>query len=133
MQRRYLSNLSPRIDQGVAFIHYFVSLKFICNLLKCFSKVFFVKEAKPYQILALNLYPVDKITKIHFENASLQEIFEKLLVHICYTCPMKPTFQNLQILKDHLRKEHELFFCDLCVENLKVIILFLKVTLYFSE
>ena len=79
-----------------------------------------MKDPKPYQLLALNLYPMDKMTKIHFENASLQDVFEQLLVHICYTCPLKPTFQNLQILKDHLRKEHELFFCDLCVENLKV-------------
>ena len=79
-----------------------------------------MKDPKPYQLLALNLYPMDKITKIHFENASLQDVFEQLLVHICYTCPLKPTFQNLQILKDHLRKEHELFYCDLCVENLKV-------------
>jgi hypothetical protein len=83
-----------------------------------------VKKAKPYQLLASNLYPMDKITKIHFESASLQDVFEKLLVHICYSCPLKPTFQNLQILKDHLRKEHELFFCDLCVENLKVFSLF---------
>lgn len=64
---------------------------------------------------------MDKVTRIHFENAFLQETFEKLLVHVCYTCPFKPTFANFQILKDHLRKEHELFFCDLCVENLKVI------------
>nr|SVE83509.1 EOG090X01BP [Daphnia pulex] len=84
------------------------------------TKVYFVKKAKPYQLLASNLYPMDKITKIHFESAYLQDVFEKLLVHICYSCPLKPTFQNLQILKDHLRKEHELFFCDLCVENLKI-------------
>nr|SVE90981.1 EOG090X01BP [Daphnia sinensis] len=84
------------------------------------TKVAFVKEAKPFQLLMLNLYPVDKVTRIHFENLLLRETFEKLLVHVCYTCPTKPTFPNFQMLKDHLRKEHELFFCDLCVENLKI-------------
>nr|SVE86595.1 EOG090X01BP [Daphnia similis] len=84
------------------------------------TKVAFVKEAKPFQLLMLNLYPMDKVTRIHFENLNLRETFEKLLVHVCYTCPSKPTFANFQMLKDHLRKEHELFFCDLCVENLKI-------------
>nr|SVE78703.1 EOG090X01BP [Daphnia lumholtzi] len=84
------------------------------------TKVAFVKEAKPFQLLMLNLYPMDKVTRIHFENVFLQETFEKLLVDVCYTCPSKPTFANFQLLKDHLRKEHELFFCDLCVENLKI-------------
>nr|SVE73398.1 EOG090X01BP [Daphnia atkinsoni] len=84
------------------------------------TKVAFVKEAQPYQLLTLNVYPMDKGTRIHFENIFLQETFEKLLVHVCYTCPLKPTFANFQILKDHLRKEHELFFCDLCVESLKI-------------
>nr|SVE74966.1 EOG090X01BP [Daphnia dolichocephala] len=83
-------------------------------------QVVFVKKVKPYQLLMLNLYPMDKITRIHFENSCLQETFEKLLVHVCYTCPLKPTFTTLQILKDHLRKEHELFFCDLCIDNLKI-------------
>nr|SVE75597.1 EOG090X01BP [Daphnia hispanica] len=84
------------------------------------TKVAFVKEAQPYQLLTLNLYSMDKATRIHFENSFLRETFEKLLVHVCYACPLKPTFANFQILKDHLRKEHELFFCDLCIENLKI-------------
>nr|SVE79333.1 EOG090X01BP [Daphnia magna] len=84
------------------------------------TKVAFVKEAKPFQLLMLNLYPMDKVTRIHFENLFLRETFEKLLIHVCYTCPSKPTFANFQMLKDHLRKEHELFFCDLCIENLKI-------------
>ncbi len=80
-----------------------------------------MKEAKPYQLLPFNSFTVDKTTKIHFENLFIQDVFEKLLVHVCPICLLKPTFSSLQILKDHLRKEHEMFFCDLCVENLKVI------------
>ncbi len=72
---------------------------------------------------------MDKSVKIYFENPTIQEAYNKLLVHTCGVCPSKPGFSNLQNLKDHLRKEHEMFFCDLCVDNLKVeICLF---TLYY--
>ena len=63
---------------------------------------------------------MDKSTKIYFENQSIQEAFTKLLVHPCQVCSTNPIFPNLQTLKDHLRKEHEHFFCELCVEHLKV-------------
>nr|SVE70265.1 EOG090X01BP [Daphnia similis] len=105
----------------VLLFHYFTSLrKSLYDQPFYYFQVAFVKEAKPYQLLMLNSYPMDKVTRIHFENLFLRETFEKLLVHVCYTCSLKPTFTNFQMLKEHLRKEHELFFCDLCVENLKI-------------
>nr|SVE93460.1 EOG090X01BP [Scapholeberis mucronata] len=84
------------------------------------NKVAFIKEVKPYQQLNFNSYLVDKNTRIHFENVRIQEVYENLLIHVCQLCPSKPSYASLQMLKDHLRKEHEMFFCDLCVEHLKI-------------
>lgn len=94
-------------------------LLFYTNLNIIFQ-VAFVKEAKPYNCLLFNSYAVHKSTKIYFETLDIQESYENLLCHMCYICVAKPSFPSLQALKDHLRKEHEMFFCDLCVENLKV-------------
>ena len=84
-----------------------------------------MKTVTPFHHLAFNSYLMDRAAKIYFENPTFQEAFNKLLIHSCSACPSKTTFSNLQALKDHLRKEHELFFCDLCVDNLKVCLFFL--------
>lgn len=48
----------------------------------------------------------------------------KLLEHRCFMCEraqVKPwAFESFQQLKDHMRREHELFYCDLCCEHLKI-------------
>ena len=71
-----------------------------------------------------------------------QNAFQRLLEHPCpkwvfalhsqqpsstnsgcvcsFRCPGLPPFTNHHALKDHLRRTHELFFCDICVEHLKV-------------
>lgn len=83
-------------------------------------KVAFVLEVKPYQQLKFSSFIMDKEAKISFENSNIRQHFTDLLIHNCQTCPTKPTFINLVSLKVHLRKEHELFLCDLCIDNLKI-------------
>lgn len=90
-------------------------------------QVAFVKSVTPFHHLAFNSYLMDKAAKIYFENPNIQDAFSKLLVHSCAVCSVQPSFPNLQALKDHLRKEHEMFFCDLCVDHLKVSYHFLSV------
>ena len=56
---------------------------------------------------------------IYFENEAAERAFKSLLEHRCKVCKSK----DLKTLKDldiHLRKDHELHLCDLCVENLRV-------------
>lgn len=101
-------------------------MRVLCKQMECpicrqeLVKVAFVECVKPFQQLSFNNYLMDKSTKIYFENQSIQEAFTKLLVHPCQVCSTNPIFPNLQTLKDHLRKEHEHFFCELCVEHLKI-------------
>lgn len=72
--------------------------------------------------------------QIYFENEAAEKIFNNLLMHPCRICKNNPPdhhpdpaafqrsieFKSLKDLDAHLRREHELFLCDLCVENLKV-------------
>lgn len=56
---------------------------------------------------------------IYFENEGAERAFKSLLEHRCKVCKSR----DLKTLKDldiHLRKDHELHLCDLCVENLRV-------------
>jgi len=58
---------------------------------------------------------------IYMENERIQKHFDVLLEHRCKFCkenaPIFPTFPEL---KTHVQRNHELFACDLCTENIKV-------------
>lgn len=82
-------------------------------------KVAFVKEIKPFgRIHKGNLH--DSQYGIYFDDSDSQEKFHTLLAHGCKLCSDRQIFSNFNSLKDHMRRKHELHYCDLCVENLKV-------------
>lgn len=54
-----------------------------------------------------------------FSNNRIQREFFRLLDNPCPICDAPP-FYSFDALKDHVRKTHELFYCDLCTENLKI-------------
>lgn len=83
-------------------------------------KVIFTKNVQPFKSIANNTYLMDKKFKICFDNAEIQAAYDKLLEHVCKICPGRPAFRTFNNLKDHMRKEHELYYCDLCVDNLKI-------------
>ncbi|KAJ4441141.1 hypothetical protein ANN_10991 [Periplaneta americana] len=83
-------------------------------------KVIFTKEVQLFRHVKNNSYLMDKKFKICFDNADIQTAYSKLLEHVCKVCHGRPAFRTFQNLKDHMRKEHELYYCDLCVENLKI-------------
>ena len=74
----------------------------------------------PFKSQRLDSKAMDRSGGIVFDNQAVQDEFRKLLLHQCRLCRHLPPFANLGQLKEHLRKEHEQFFCDLCVDNLKV-------------
>nr|CAD7401893.1 unnamed protein product [Timema poppensis] len=83
-------------------------------------KVIFTKEVRPFRDLNNYTYLMDKKFKICFESAAIQTAYNKLLEHICLLCASRPAFRTFQNLKDHMKKEHELQYCNLCVDNLKI-------------
>ncbi|XP_033345322.1 E3 ubiquitin-protein ligase ZNF598 [Bombus vosnesenskii] len=82
-------------------------------------KVVFTKEIKPFnQLHKGNL--LDTRYNIYFDTLDIQSKFYDLLANVCYICKERPVFSTFNSLKDHMRHQHELHYCDLCVENLKI-------------
>ncbi|KAH8269583.1 hypothetical protein KR018_009570 [Drosophila ironensis] len=85
------------------------------------SKVLFTLEKLPYRELEAtnrtDLY--SKKYRIGFCSAEIQQKFFQLLDHPCPKCDVPP-YRNFQGLRNHVRSEHGLLYCDLCVETLKI-------------
>uniref|UniRef100_A0A182XZA1 RING-type E3 ubiquitin transferase n=1 Tax=Anopheles stephensi TaxID=30069 RepID=A0A182XZA1_ANOST len=85
------------------------------------AKVIFSKTLTPYQQLDVKnrsgLY--DKKYRICFTDAEVQQAYFDLLDYKCPRCDHK-NFPKFEMLREHVRKQHELFYCDICTEHLKV-------------
>ncbi|XP_017785027.1 PREDICTED: zinc finger protein 598 [Nicrophorus vespilloides] len=60
---------------------------------------------------------------MYFCSPSIQTAYYRLLEFACHIClphERKWPFKTFNQLKDHMRREHELFYCDICVDNLKI-------------
>ncbi|XP_055374209.1 E3 ubiquitin-protein ligase ZNF598 [Condylostylus longicornis] len=91
----------------------------ICR--KSLSKVIFTHKKQKYRELEASNRSehYNKKYKIAFENSKIQNAFYTLLDHPCPICKCSP-FHHFDALKDHVRKEHERFYCDICTEHLKI-------------
>jgi hypothetical protein len=89
-----------------------------------------VDEVRPFRSLRERSW--EHKYKIGFANEKLEAAYRRLLLHSCKLCHGRPEFKTFAALKDHMRRVHELFYCDLCVDNLKVINIFINL-LYFSN
>lgn len=82
-------------------------------------KVVFTREQKPFRHLRKGPL-VDERYNIFFENLEIQERFTELLAHSCSICPERQVLSSFTSLNDHMRRKHDRFFCELCVDNLKI-------------
>lgn len=86
----------------------------------------FTKNVEPFNTLFRKLERInlqDRKFGLIFNTPSIQRSYYKLLEHNCPICKeseRKWPFRTFLNLKEHMRKEHELFYCDLCVANLKI-------------
>uniref|UniRef100_A0A1B6CPU3 RING-type E3 ubiquitin transferase n=1 Tax=Clastoptera arizonana TaxID=38151 RepID=A0A1B6CPU3_9HEMI len=85
------------------------------------TKVVFTDTVRPFKDLKNGTYLIDKKFQICFHTSEIQRAYNSLLAHVCSKCPGRHVFQNFNNLRDHMRREHELFYCDLCVDNLKIL------------
>nr|AAN71369.1 RE33889p [Drosophila melanogaster] len=85
------------------------------------SKVLFTLDKLPYRELEANnrsdLY--SKKYRIGFCTAEIRQQFFKLLDHPCPKCDAPP-YRTFEGLRNHVRSEHKLLYCDLCVETLNI-------------
>lgn len=80
--------------------------------------VLFTQFRQVFTTLAKTSPFFEKKYKIAFENEEIQREYERLLENNCKHC--KSSFRTFFLMKDHVRREHEMYYCDLCVENLKI-------------
>ncbi|KAL1479536.1 hypothetical protein MTO96_051748 [Rhipicephalus appendiculatus] len=106
-------------------------MRVLCRKSECpicrrtLPKVIFVKECRPYEELNKRLYQVDVRPQICFEDESVRQAYRELLDNRCKYCPPSSTkpptvFSSFAQLRNHVRKEHNRTYCDLCVEHLKI-------------
>ncbi|KAL1495013.1 hypothetical protein ABEB36_010503 [Hypothenemus hampei] len=107
-------------------------MRILCKQNECpicrgeLQKVLFTRDLRPYA----TLYPKfeksslqDRNVGIIFCTPDVQRAYLKLLEHRCRICEKANhnwAFKSFNQLKDHMRREHELFYCDICSEHLKI-------------
>ncbi|XP_071515954.1 E3 ubiquitin-protein ligase ZNF598 [Panulirus ornatus] len=90
----------------------------ICR--KDMSRVVFTHTVTAFANISTRNMLYERRYAIYFENEMVMREYDLLLQHTCFACENNPTFQNFTQLKDHMRKCHERFYCELCVEHLKI-------------
>lgn len=100
----------------------FVRLRVLCNDDQCpvcrnsLPKVVLSAELKPFSSFHLLDRTYDKKLMAYCTSDSVRHSSRSLLNHNCPICLC--TFTQFGLLRDHARKAHERFYCDLCVNQL---------------
>ncbi|CAI9720090.1 E3 ubiquitin-protein ligase ZNF598 [Octopus vulgaris] len=82
---------------------------------------FIQKLAKFEDIPNKNKMLVNSQFNLLFENSEIEKRFNQLIEHRCPSClPNKQTEYKFSMLRSHLRNVHKLYYCDLCVQHLKI-------------
>lgn len=106
-------------------------MRVLCRKSECpicrrtLPKVIFVKQCRPFEELNRRLYQVDTRPQICFEDESVRQAYRELLDNRCKYCVPSatkpaPVFSSFALLRNHVRKEHNRTYCDLCIEHLKI-------------
>ena len=101
-------------------------------------QVIHTMSRQKFEDIQHNIYIMDRKYKICFEDESVQSSYKVLLRQECPICKPKSlnndgnrknddkntdypsVFSTFKQLETHVRRDHELFYCDLCAENIKV-------------
>ncbi|XP_053550462.1 E3 ubiquitin-protein ligase ZNF598 [Bombina bombina] len=83
------------------------------------DKVVFVRKMVPFSSIATQQLQHEKKYDIFFSDGKIFSQYRRLLQHECTCCPEVRPFYTFPDLEQHMRKQHELFCCKLCVKHLK--------------
>ncbi|KAI8512277.1 hypothetical protein Bbelb_089160 [Branchiostoma belcheri] len=87
---------------------------------KDLDKVVFTTRRQAFASISTEHLRLERKHGIYFAENFTQKRYRELLEHTCKECPEKPTFRTFAQLNKHMRKQHELFYCDLCSEHLQI-------------
>lgn len=79
-------------------------------------EVFFMKNPEKFSEMPVRKFITNKKLRIQFEDEEVRNRFEQLLEHKCKLCPDRYPEKSFKALRDHMRRVHTMFFCDLCLE-----------------
>lgn len=54
-----------------------------------------------------------------YADKEVRSKVNELLQHKCSICPDQPPERTLNKLREHMKREHHLFYCDICLEHLQ--------------
>ncbi|PIK55709.1 putative zinc finger protein [Apostichopus japonicus] len=101
-------------------------MRALCKQMYCpvcradLNQVVFMNKHHLFKGIITHRFPRDRDTKIFFQNNRVRLEFNKLLQHQCALCLTRNSEGTFKMLQDHMRKDHELFYCELCLEHLKI-------------
>ncbi|XP_068063400.1 E3 ubiquitin-protein ligase ZNF598 [Anomalospiza imberbis] len=103
-----------------------VRMRALCGVRYCavcreeLRQVVFGRKLPSFSSIALQQLQHEKKYDIYFMDAEVYALYRKLLQHECPLCPDAKPFNTFADLEQHMRKQHELFCCKLCVKHLKI-------------
>ncbi|XP_034526506.1 E3 ubiquitin-protein ligase ZNF598 isoform X3 [Ailuropoda melanoleuca] len=83
-------------------------------------QVVFGKKLPAFATIPLQQLQYEKKYDIYFADGKVFALYRQLLQHECPQCPELPPFGLFGDLEQHMRKQHELFCCKLCLKHLKI-------------
>lgn len=83
-------------------------------------QVVFGKKLPAFATIAIHQLQHEKKYDIYFADGKVFALYRQLLQHECPKCPELPPFSLFGDLEHHMRKQHELFCCKLCLKYLKI-------------
>ncbi|XP_036082115.1 E3 ubiquitin-protein ligase ZNF598 isoform X1 [Rousettus aegyptiacus] len=83
-------------------------------------QVVFGKKLPAFATIPIHQLQHEKKYDIYFADGKVFALYRQLLHHECPRCPELPPFGLFGDLEQHMRKQHELFCCKLCLKHLKI-------------
>ncbi len=77
-----------------------------------------VDHIKPYSSISTFRLQGDRKYSILFEKPELNDRYKSLRDNKCSLC--KEVLRSWKFLREHARKVHDRYYCDICLENLKL-------------
>ena len=81
------------------------------------QKVVFTQSRSVFSELENKVLLTDRKYRICFETEELQSQYWDLLSHQCPLCPPARKFPTFAQLERHVRRDHDLFYCQVCLPN----------------
>lgn len=102
-------------------------MRVLCEQLYCpicrtdLPQVYLIKEALKFSEIPRHGYIQNRRNKIFFQNEDIKHSFDNILENRCQICAHARPERCFKDLQNHLRKQHTLFYCNLCVDHLTLL------------